>query len=208
MVESVRDLEKLRRLFICENPESASALRQVVSTTGALLRGDFELSGGKFSRYFLRFGQITWNAAALDIVAFHLEQALSGSQEFECVKCCETAAYGLGKSLASRFGAALTVVKADSSRRPTTNVRRGNPDHTGATLIVSDIVTTGGSIQRLLEGVQNPVAIAAFAVASPERTLALEKQLRIPIVYLLAAGWDQHDAPVDAANVMPASEFN
>lgn len=207
----IRDPDQLRELLPSTLDQVvADELRSLVAETGALFSGNFELLNGSYSCFFLRFGQLAWHSSALERIADHLHAKVeaTASQRPRCIRCCETASFALGKALAERFDAQLTVVKANERRRPTTVIRHGTSDVSLPTLVVTDVVTTGNSVDTLINPLEAPVGVAAFAAIAPNSPQLLKSKWSVPLSYLLSGGWEVHDTPTGAGGVMVADEFN
>ena len=193
-------------------------LFRALADTGALLRGHFGLHGGKHTEYFIRFRALSRDRTLLGLVADHLVARVEG--EVATVIVPESAGFFLGDAIATRLGATVAVARTDLQRRPGRTLFNGAVHRGDSVLVVNDVVTTGTSLEPLLDLAADRGAVVAGvlvfgALDGPGFRAVLNRRV-IPGEHLLEAGpmWTLHEAdqcPACARGLiplMPAAELN
>jgi len=191
----------------------------LLAETGALLKGHFRLQSGQHSEYFARIGQLLYRRADATEIATMMSEQLGRFRDHSHLVCLasENASGYLGRALAETLGARVALARIDECRRPTSALSSGEVSPGDSVLIVSDVVTTGQSIEPLLELVKErqatPIGIAALLVLDSKQWLSFLAQHELPGEGLLEALWD----PVAAERcpqcargeaLLPGFEFN
>lgn len=193
-------------------------LFRALADTGALLRGHFGLYGGKHTEYFIRFRALSRDQELLHQVADHLVARVEPGVDTVIVP--ESAGFFLGDAIASRLGATVAVARTDLQRRPGRTLFNGAVHRGDSVLVVNDVVTTGASLEPLLDlaadrGARVAGVLVFGALDGPGFRAVLNRR-EIPGEHLVEAGpaWTQHDpdaCPACARGViplMPAAELN
>jgi orotate phosphoribosyltransferase len=191
---------------------------RALSETGALLRGHFGLHGGKHTEYFIRFRALSRDSALLAQVAEHLVAGIEPG--ITTVIVPESAGFFLGAAIAKLLGAAVTVARTDMQRRPARRLFSGTIRNDERVLVVNDVVTTGTSLEPLLDLAADHGAIVTGvlvfgALDGPGFRTVLNRR-RVPGDHLVEAGpaWRLLDPDVCPACargtevLLPAAELN
>ena len=193
-------------------------LFRALADTGALLRGHFGLHGGKHTEYFIRFRALSRDRTLLGLVADHLVARVEPGVATVIVP--ESAGFFLGDAIATRLGATVAVARTDLQRRPGRTLFNGAVHRGDSVLVVNDVVTTGTSLEPLLDLAADRGAVVAgvlvFGALDGQGFRAVLNRRVIPGEHLLAAGpmWTLHEAdqcPACARGLiplMPAAELN
>ncbi len=138
-------------------------IERALGTSGALLRGHFGLQGGKHTEYFIRFRALARDPAVLDELARHL---LAGADvpAGATVLVPESAGYFLGEAIRARIGGTLAVARTDLQRRPARALLHGALAADTPVVVVNDVVTTGASLEPLLDLVADRGAVVSAAL--------------------------------------------
>lgn len=186
--------------------------------TGALLRGHFSLNGGKHTEYFIRFRALSRDQALLGQVADALVSRVEPG--IATVIVPESAGFFLGDAIATRLGATVAVARTDLQRRPGRTLFNGAVHRGDQVLVVNDVVTTGASLEPLLDLAADRGATVAgvlvFGALDGPGFRAVLNRRAVPGEHLLEAGpgWTLHEPDACPAcargNVplMPAAELN
>jgi orotate phosphoribosyltransferase len=193
-------------------------LYRALADTGALLRGHFGLYGGKHTEYFIRFRTLSRDRALLELVAEHLVAHVDPGVATVLVP--ESAGFFLGDAIARRLGATVAVARTDLQRRPGRTLFNGALHRGDQVLVVNDVVTTGTSLEPLLDLAADRGATVAgvlvFGALDGPGFRAVLNRRAVPGEHLLEAGpaWPLHEperCPACARGIvplLPAAELN
>jgi orotate phosphoribosyltransferase len=217
----IRDPVQISELLTCAwTNEVASDVYGCIAQTGALLSGHFRLQSGLHSPYFLRFGQIGRDQDQADILSRHLS-TVSPAKFFSdaTLLCADGPARDLATAIQRNAGDScrLAVCQLDEARRPVATLRLGHLDPSSKIVIVADVVTTGRSLQPLIEVVRasnaRAVGIAAFATLNRLRFDQIASEHGLAGVVLVSATWPlmkpaECELCERLQELFPAYEFN
>jgi orotate phosphoribosyltransferase len=189
--------------------------------SGALLRGHFGLQVGKHTEYFIRFRALARDEGVLAAIASHLLATVSVPDD-AIVLVPESAGYFLGEAIRARAGknVSLAVARTDVERRPARSLLHGALPAGRPVVVVNDVVTTGASLEPLLDlvGDQGGTVAAALVFGALDGTgfRAMLSRRRIAGDHLIEASpaWavlDPAQCPACAAGappLIPAAELN
>jgi orotate phosphoribosyltransferase len=143
-------LEEVRSVVVVTPRRGLPELmHRALAETGALLHGHFGLHGGKHTDYFIRFRALSRSTELLGLVADHLVTRVE--PDVTTVIVPESAGFFLGDALATRLGATVAVARTDLQRRPARSLYNGTIHRGDRVLVVNDVVTTGTSLEPLLD---------------------------------------------------------
>ncbi|HUQ07433.1 MAG TPA: hypothetical protein VM261_33300 [Kofleriaceae bacterium] len=196
-------------------------IERALLESGALLRGHFGLQVGKHTEYFIRFRALARDEAVLSAIATHLLATISVPPG-AVILVPESAGYFLGEAIRARAGgtASLAVARTDVERRPARSLLHGLIPAGRPVVVVNDVVTTGASLEPLLDlvGDQGGTVAAALVFGALDGTgfRAMLSRRRIAGDHLIEAGpaWAVMDPDrcfaCAAANLplIPAAELN
>jgi orotate phosphoribosyltransferase len=218
VIERVTDPAVLKDLiFVNDAPPVRERVLSIVASAGAILKGHFQLQGGWHSEYLIRFRQIGRDPEIAAELARLLIPDHSNVANASIV-CPESSGYFLGRAVSLLTGSPLTVARIDHSRRPTSEVRSGPSPKPGApSIIVNDVLTTGASLNPLMELVRTTRAtvdrVVVFATLNPTGFRDFMTANSITGKYLVSANWptfEEKDCILcrQGAAPLPAAEFN
>jgi orotate phosphoribosyltransferase len=196
-------------------------IERALAESGALLRGHFSLQVGKHTEYFIRFRALARDEQVLAAVARHLLSTVTVPDD-AIVLVPESAGYFLGEAIRAHAGGNVTlaVARTDIARRPARSLLHGLLPAGRPVIVVNDVVTTGASLEPLLDLVadQGGTIAAALVFGALDGTgfRAMLSRRRIAGDHLIEAGpgWAVTDPALCAAcaaggpPVMPAAELN
>lgn len=193
-------------------------MHRALAETGALLHGHFGLHGGKHTDYFIRFRALSRSTELLGLVADHLVTRVE--PDVSTVIVPESAGFFLGDALAKRLGATVAVARTDLQRRPARSLYNGVIHRGDRVLVVNDVVTSGASLEPLLDlaGDRGAVVtgVLVFGALDGPGFRAILNRRQVPGDHLLEAGpaWalrDPEECPACARGappLLPAAELN
>ncbi len=155
---------------------------------GAILFGRFILTSGRESEYYINVKKLSTNPEALRIIArLMAEKAKTLGIEFDRVAGPELGAVPIATALALETGKPLVIVRKKPKGHGTGSQIEGEVKPGDRILLVEDVTTTGGSVLRAAEVLENAGAeIAAISVVVDREEGAgerIEKKYRfIPLV--------------------------
>ena len=132
---------------------------------------------------------------------------------------CLAAGHFLGDALATRLGATVAVARTDLQRRPARSLYNGTIHRGDRVLVVNDVVTTGTSLEPLLELAADRGAtvtgVLVFGALDGPGFRSMLNRRQVPGDHLLEAGpaWalrDPEECPACARGepLLPAAELN
>ena len=214
----VRDPARLRELL--QRPDAAQLSDELVRLfveTGALLEGHFRLQSGLHSPYFVRVGQLVYRPEDTRVaVDAMLERSPSKPKTIDVVISAENASQYLGRGLAERLGARFIAVPIDEQRKPRADAALPELSKRGArALVVSDVVTTGSSIETLVERarahgalVREVLCLGTLDSRGFQRTCT---RLRVPGGAAIESSWTpvgMSGCTLSPAEIIPAYELS
>lgn len=209
--------ERLRRLLGTPHSEEIrEKILEIVSRTGAILEGHFQLQSGLHSSHLIRFSNIGWERKLVDEVATALLKVAPFARNATAVVCPETAGVFLGKALAEQMELPLVVTAVDACRRPVPELRAGRLEAEHRLLVVNDIVTTGRSLDPILQlgnSCRGIAGVLCFATLQPDRAEQLATHRGIQLEWLISSTWrpvrqEDCDRCAVGEGFLPATEFN
>jgi len=211
-------LEEVRSVVVVTPRRGLPELmHRALAETGALLHGHFGLHGGKHTDYFIRFRALSRSTELLGLVADHLVTRVE--PDVTTVIVPESAGFFLGDALATRLGATVAVARTDLQRRPARSLYNGTIHRGDRVLVVNDVVTTGTSLEPLLELAADRGAtvsgVLVFGALDGPGFRSMLNRRQVPGDHLLEAGpaWalrDPEECPACARGepLLPAAELN
>jgi len=216
----VRETAQLRELIhLRGGGQLPERMLSLFSETGALLKGHFRLQSGLHSPYFARIGQLLYRPADAAEVASLMSSRLTkvrSHNQLVCLASDNSSGY-LGRALATSLNAKIALAKIDAHRRPTRELADGHLCPGDNVLIVSDVVTTGHSLEPLLEIAKDhqaaPVGVSTLLVLSSTHYLSFLAKHNLPGEDLLEAAWEPVTAETctqcaSGEGLLPGFEFN
>jgi orotate phosphoribosyltransferase len=173
----------------------------VLEEKGAVLRGHFQLSSGRHSDVFVqKFRVLEHPQIARD---FGIELARAFEGEFDLVACPAVGAVVLG--FATALAGGTRMIFAERAGKDMTFRRGFRVEPRQRTLVVEDVITTGGSALEVVELVRQaggePVGIATLIDrGDPTRPETFGVPVR-SLVQLDVSSWDPGDCPLCAKDV-------
>lgn len=143
--------DEIQRVVVVQPRRGLPELvERALADSGALLRGHFSLQVGKHTEYFIRFRALARDPVVLEALAGHLLAGVDAPAG-ATVLVPESAGYFLGEAIRERIGGALAVARTDLQRRPARALLHGNLAAGAPVLVVNDVVTSGASLEPLLD---------------------------------------------------------
>ncbi len=174
-------------------------LLEVLEDRGAVLRGHFRLSSGRHSDHFVQKFRVFENPRLTQSLGEEIARQWEG--RFDAVASPAVGAIVLGFATALAAGARIVFAEREEG---SLGFRRGfvlEPHE--RTLVVEDVITTGGSAREVVDLVRSSGAEAIGVGAlidrgDPARSPDLGAPLHA-LLHLDVASWDERDCPLCAA---------
>jgi len=140
--------------------------------TGAYLQGHFRLSSGLHSSGYLQSALVLQYPKHAELLGRKLAQALSGWTEKERISSVISPALGgliIGHEVARALGVRFLFTERDADRKM--SLRRGFTIAPGEkTIVIEDVITTGGSTKEVIDVVRTLGGIAVAAGSIIDRS--------------------------------------
>ena len=169
-VERVLNQEEVKSLFNVNSAHKdiAERLIDIVTSSGAILKGHFSLESGRHSNSFFRFADVASRADDVNVITKALISDIERDHlSFDVVMTQPSGGRVLGEVIAKQLNKRIIFTYADDHNRPLDDLV--NPEYLfkgDRVLIVSDVFTSGSGLSTMLNSVRTrgavPVAIALF----------------------------------------------
>lgn len=160
-----------------------------------MLDAHFRLQSGFHSRYFLRFGQLAFlSANARRIAQLFLETLDHPLEAGTVILAAETAPRYLAEAIAAETRLRFVLAGIGEMRKPEKRLlSNGTLEGASSVLVVTDVLTSGGSVAPLVElareaGVERP-RVLAFATLHADGPNSVFERLNVQGSCLLQARW-------------------
>lgn len=151
-------------------------------TTGALLEGHFQLSSGLHSTVYLQCALVLQFPDKAEAFGRAIAEKFQG-QGIQLVASPAIGGIVIGHEVARALGARFVWTERDAGQM---TLRRGFTVSTGEkTLVVEDVVTTGGSTRDTIEALERPGAKVVAAASIIDRS-AGSADVGVPLTALAA----------------------
>jgi orotate phosphoribosyltransferase len=123
----------------------------------AIREGEFTLSSGRTSKWYLDGRQVTFRGDCLDLVGAAIVEALTaelGSLEFDAVGGLAVGAIPVAVAVARTCGARGFAVRKEAKGHGVAGRFAGPVESTDRVLVVEDTATTGASLLQALDAVE------------------------------------------------------
>lgn len=127
----------------------ACELAEIVKGRGALLFGEFTLSSGAKSSYYLDLRRLLGDARSFTAVSSMLAERSQALESYDVVVGVATAGIPWAAAVALLRGKGVAYVRSEAKGHGTASLVEGMPR--GRCVIIDDVATTGSSIKRAAE---------------------------------------------------------
>jgi len=144
--------------------------------SGAVLFGDFVLSSGKRSKYYVDMRRCLSKPPVYEAVVDELAR-LASKLEFEVVAGVATGGLPWAAMLSLKLRAPLVYVRTEKKEHGTMGVVEGFLKPSTVAVVVDDVATTGSSIERAVLALRELGAVVRDAVVIVDREEGAKERL-------------------------------
>jgi len=164
-------------------------LKESLIECGAIKFGHFKLTSGKESNYYVDIKQASTNPKVLKEIAAEMAK-LAEDNDYDLIAGMELGAVPLAVALALETKKPYLIIRKDKPTHGTGKQVVGNAKAGQRVLIVEDVATTGGSVVKAINAIQEEgLTIDKILVVVDREEGAQEnlKDFNIPLVPLVRA---------------------
>ncbi len=140
-------------------------IEDLLINSGAVLFGDFTLTSGKKSNYYINIKKATTNPLILKKIAAEM----AGNVKNEKIAGIELGSVPLAVALSLETGRPYVIVRKESKSHGTKEMIEGDLIKGEEVLVVEDVVTTGGSVIRAVNILRENGAMVKKVIAVVDR---------------------------------------
>lgn len=140
-------------------------IEDLLLESGAVLFGDFTLTSGKKSNYYINIKKATTNPLILREIA----RAMAKNVKNEKIAGIELGSVPLAVALSLETGRPFVIVRKESKTHGTKGMIEGDLTSGEEVIVVEDVVTTGGSVVRTVNILRENGAIVKKVLAVVDR---------------------------------------
>jgi orotate phosphoribosyltransferase len=153
---------------------SIATLKEQLLTTEAVMFGEFVLTSGKKSNFYVNIKKASTDSNILKNIAECMKPYLA---EEEVIAGMELGAVPLAVALALESKRPYVIIRKKSKEHGTAKLIEGNLREGAKVLIVEDVATTGGSLIRAIEAVREAGGLVEKAIVVVDREEGAEAKL-------------------------------
>jgi orotate phosphoribosyltransferase len=154
-----------------------TAVAKALLECGAVRFGEFKLTSGATSRYYVDVKAALTHPATLRLIARDVRRAAAGLGAFDAVAGMELGAVPLATAVSLEADLPLLIVRK-GERKHGTGKRIEGPDASGRrVLVVEDVTTSGGSTADCVQVLRDAGATVEHAVVVVDRESGAGKAL-------------------------------
>lgn len=206
--ERISDRDEIKSLFRVRPSFKAieSEIIDMVSTSGAILKGHFQLESDLHSNYFFRFADLSSRLDFIDLLSNALIGILYSDRiDFDAIFVQPSSGRLLARALSKKMEKKLIVAKVNEKNQPTGEIINEVDLHPNdRVLLFEDLATTGSSlkimVRALLERRAKPVAIALFATRNEKEMNKFANEQNLPLIVMGDLAFEK--GTIDKANCL------
>ncbi len=150
------------------------SLVEALKSSGALQFGDFTLTSGRKSPYYIDIKKAVTKPETLNLVAKHMLPHVEGYAKLAGV---ELGAIPLVVALALRASLPYVMIRKGERAHGTMKALEGDLEPGDRVVLVEDVTTTGGSVERAVRALRDAGALVDRVVCIVDRGEGAEDRL-------------------------------
>lgn len=153
-------------------------LGQVLQDCGAVKFGDFTLSNGNKSKYYMDVKMAVTKPKILKLISSHIvAEIMNRKIKADYIACVELGAVPLGTAVSLDTGIPLVIVRKTQKDHGLKSRIIGDPEKKKIALLVEDVTTTGGSVISAVHVMRNEGLIVRCVISVVDRDEGAEEAL-------------------------------
>ena len=130
-------------------------IKQILKECGTIKYGDFTLTNGKKSRYYIDARKAVTKPKTLRIICEHIIEKMKNHViEPDFIACVELGGVPIGVLVADRTGLPLIIVRKEDKDHGTKGRLMGDIEKGKTALLLEDVTTTGGSASSAINALR------------------------------------------------------
>jgi orotate phosphoribosyltransferase len=134
-------------------------IKEILKECGAIKFGDFTLTSGKYSRYYIDVRKAVTKPKTLRIICDHIVEKMKNYViEPDYIACVELGGVPIGVLVADRTGLPLIIVRKEVKDHGVKGRLMGfekGKDPVGTVLLLEDVTTTGNSVSSTIKALKD-----------------------------------------------------
>ena len=130
-------------------------IKQILKECGTIKYGDFTLTNGKKSRYYIDARKAVTKPKTLRIICEHIIEKMKNHViEPDFIACVELGGVPIGVLVSDRTGLPLIIVRKEDKDHGTKGRLMGDIEKGKTALLLEDVTTTGGSVSNAINALR------------------------------------------------------
>ncbi|AEH60491.1 orotate phosphoribosyltransferase [Methanosalsum zhilinae DSM 4017] len=171
-----------------KNPEKKELIK-ALSDCGAVSFGNFVLSSGKTSNYYIDIKKASTDPETLSLIA-EMMSSIIKDKDIDAIGGVELGGVPIATAVSLRTKLPLTIIRKASKDYGTKSRFIGKVDRGTKIALVEDVTTSGGSVIEAISAIRDTGAIVEAVITVVDRSEGAAEKLKsmdIDLLYLVNA---------------------
>ena len=153
-------------------------IKQILKECGAIKFGDFTLTSGKKSRYYIDVRKAVTKPKTLRLICDHIVEKMKNHViEPDYIACVELGGVPIGVLVADRTGLPLVIVRKEVKDHGIKGRLMGDVEKGKTALLLEDVTTTGNSILSAINALRSEGLHVEIVITGVDRQEGAEETI-------------------------------